>query len=566
MMARFTEHFSPAEIRIDNTVSADYTVVEIPAHTIRGLLPRLSDALARHYIDIHHVRIDQCHRNGYIRLFLCHRSRGKITSLQDQRVLHLLVGSLLKFSTFLSDVPTPDMAQQHFERFVERLADDTTQPDQLGWLLELPTLHTLATVLGNSHFLWEDFLRQTYTSHLPVLTHMEETDQRMSKYILVERLQHMLAGRTPAHTGYEALNLFKEKELFRIFVRHLRHPNLPFGAFSEELTELAEVVVGGAFHLAQHTLQRQHGIPHLAHGYSSTFAVFGLGKLGGGELGYASDLDILCVYGSPDPADAATPPVVGEYAEKLVQEISHLLASHRSETFRLDLQLRPYGKQGVLATSHTALREYYRLSGHAAPFERQALIKLRWIAGDMALGKTIETWRDCFVYRRAPCDLSAIAELRQRQRHEMVRHGTTNLKYSQGGLVDVEYIVQSLQLRYGATIPTLRTPNTLQALNELHRVGLIPDADAQHLRAAYHFLRRLIDALRMVKGRAKDVVLPAQSSNDFTQLARRLQSWEGHSVPIRLAHTITQHMQRIAYLAHKYGIDEAPSTPWTICA
>src|SRR5262249_24066530 len=152
---------------------------------------------------------------------------------------------------------------------------------------------------------------------------------------------------------------------------------------------------------------------------------------------------------------------------------------------------------GPLATSLDAFREYYRHGGQAAPFERQALIKLRWVAGDPTIGQAIETLRDAFVYSTEPFALETARQLRQRQRQELVVPGAVDVKYSQGGLIDIEYTVQYLQLRHGATIPTLRTPHTLAALQALSRANIISATVYQILHDGYIFLRHLIDALRL---------------------------------------------------------------------
>jgi [glutamine synthetase] adenylyltransferase / [glutamine synthetase]-adenylyl-L-tyrosine phosphorylase len=355
------------------------------------------------------------------------------------------------------------------------------------------------------------------------------------------------------------LTTFKAHELFRICVRHLVHPGHAVHAFAAELTALADVVLAGALDLAQRTLADECDVPRLADGRPCAFAICGLGKLGGSELGYASDLDLLCVYGDPEAGEETLPSTVHGYATVLAQRLIRLLSARHADMFAPDFRLRPYGQGDRLATSYTAFRAYYRHGGHAAPFERQALIKLRWIAGDAWLGRAVETWRDAFVYSATPCDLPAIARMRQQQQRELVEHGTTNVKYGRGGLVDVEYIVQSLQLQHGATMSALRTVHTLRALAVLRHTGLLPEAEAQHLQEAYSFFRAMIDALRMVRGQAKDVVVPDERSDAFRRLARPMQSWAGQGMPESISYQLALHRQRVISLAHKYGIDAASS-------
>jgi glutamate-ammonia-ligase adenylyltransferase len=421
-----------------------------------------------------------------------------------------------QFTYFLTVAPDPVMALQHFDRLADRLASDAAQGVDLQWLWEDNTLKALAMVLGSSHFLWEDFLRLHYETLLPIFKDLRTAEERLSKDALTVRLQQALHGATTVPTGKDALNAYKDRELFRIDMRQLLHRDLPFGAFADELADLAEVVLAGALGLAQDRLQARYGQPRLAAGQPCTFALCGLGKLGGRELGYASDLEMLCVYSGQGQTSGPQPIAISQYAELLVQQLLDLIVARRSGTFEIDLRLRPFGSKGPLATSLDAFREYYRHGGQAAPFERQALIKLRWVAGDPA----------------GP--------------------GTTDAKYSQGGLVDIEYLVQYLQLRHGATVPALRTPQTLTALQALSRAQIISATAYQTLHDAYVLLRRLVDALRLGSGQAHDLVIPPADTNAFILLARRMGYWEEQGTPAQLAHMIAHHMQQAARLYAAY--------------
>jgi glutamate-ammonia-ligase adenylyltransferase len=548
----FSAHLFPVEIALDNDASADWTVVHIHADDTPAFLYSLSNALAMRDIYIYRVSITSTLGIVHNQLFVGWRRGGKIASATGQRELRLIVILIKQFTHFLTVAPDPAMALQHFDRLVDRLAGDAAHGEELHWLWEENTLKVLATVLGSSHFLWEDFLRLHHDTLLPVLKDLRAADQHLRKDDLTARLGQALQGATTPAERKQALNTFKDRELFRIDMRHLLHRELPFGMFADELADLAEVVLAAALTLAHETLQERYGSPLLADGRACAFALFGLGKLGGRELGYASDLEILCVYSGQGYTSGPHQIAVSQYAEMLIQQLLDLIVVRRSGTFEIDLRLRPFGSKGPLATSLDAFREYYRYGGQAAPFERQALIKLRWMAGDTSVGQTIETLRDAFVYSAAPFDLETAVQLRQRQRNELVVPGVLDAKYSQGGLVDIEYTVQYLQLLHGATIPALHTPNTLAALQALSHAGIVSATVYQALRDAYVFLRRLIDALRLARGNAHDLVLPPMDSEDFIFLARRMGYWEEQDTPAQLAHTIAHHMQQAARLYTAY--------------
>ena len=167
-------------------------------------------------------------------------------------------------------------------------------------------------------------------------------------------------------------------------------------------------------------------------------------------------------------------------------------------------------------------RRYFASDGPAWPFERQALIKLRTIAGDGEFGRELVSLRDELLFHDARWDAVPVRAMRERQVRQLVQAGTFQAKLSPGALVDVEYLVQLLQLANGERHSSLRIPNTLAALDELRRLELLSAEAHSALRSAYQLFRRLIDALRLLRGGADDLTLPSQSSESFANLARHL--------------------------------------------
>lgn len=544
----FSARLYPVTITIDNETSPDWTIVRIEADDTPGFLYSLSNALAMRNINIHRLSIRSA--AGAVRdtLYVSRHRGGKITSAAGQRELRLIVTLIKQFTHFLTIAPDPVKALRHFDQLLDRLAHAAPPGDNFQWLWEEAPLKALATVLGSSDFLWEDFLRMQHATLVPILQDLGETEHRVDRAELTRRLARELTSAATEPDQKTALNTFKDREMFRIDMRHLLHPELPFGSFSEELTDLAEVVIAAALALTAQRLQRRYGPPRRADGQDCAFALCGLGKFGGGELGYASDIELLCVYEGQGTTAGPERITVGEYAEMLVQQLRDLIVVRRAGIFELDLRLRPHGSHGPLATSAASFQEYYRHQGPAAGFERQALIKLRWVAGNRELGNTIEALRDAFVYGPQPFDIAAAVALRQRQIEELVRPGSIDTKYSPGGLIDVEYTVQYLQLLYGSTTPHVRTPNTLAALQALHDTGHLAIDEYRQLEAAYMFLRHLIDALRIVRGHARDLVLPPPDTEEFVFLARRMGYWDDDSTAATLVQDVQRHMQQAAHI------------------
>jgi glutamate-ammonia-ligase adenylyltransferase len=374
--------------------------------------------------------------------------------------------------------------------------------------------------------------------------------------VLARELRQRGARAKTDNLKHRALNQFKDRELFRIDMVHLMDSASTLPDFSRALTELAEVVLAQAATDCQAALAKPHGMPLLTTGAVCPFTMLGLGKFGGCELGYASDIEVLFVYGGPGRTSGRKKLDNSEYFERLVQTILQRIEAKQEGIFHLDVRLRPHGGKGLLANTLDEVGRYYAPNGLAAPFERQALIKLRYVGGDEELGRSVETRRDAFVYSGHPWDIAIALDLRRRQIKELTESGRTNVKYSPGGLIDIEYAVQYLQLMHGHQEARLRSPNTLEALDALAETHVVTTEETAMLREAYLFLRLLIDGLRIVRGHAKDLLLPSSASEEFVFLARRLgyrtDTWEEGAS--KLSTNIRRHMDRTGnFFTSRFG-------------
>jgi len=497
---------SPVKIEFDNQLSPDWTVMDVRSEDTFAFLYAVSNALAMRGIYIHEVKIRSSGDQVMDQFFIADRWGRKIEDSREQERLRMAVALIKQFTRFLPEAPDPAKAMRHFDQFldkVDKIAEDEFPYRIISFLAEREGMNMLAHLLGSSDFLWDDFLGIHFTDLLPVLEDFAKTELQPAKDSFRRQLQQLLDQASTFEEKKRVLNRFKDKQVFLIDVKHLLEPRVTPTGFSEALTNLAEVVIDDAATVCHEHLGGEHG----------PFTICGLGKFGGREMGYASDLELLFVHDAP----GSTP-----FFESLARQVSEFIEARSKGIFHIDLRLRPYGEKGALSTTFEQLTKYYSVSGPAAPFERQALIKLRWVAGDEALGRRVEAHRDGFTYSGDPWNWENAMHLRRRQTRELVKPGQTNVKYSPGGIIDVEYAVQYLQLLNGKDHPEVRVPNTLEALDQLRRLQIIREADYIMLHASYLFLRNLIDALRIVRGDASDLVLPEETSEEFKSLARRL--------------------------------------------
>ncbi len=512
----------PVDIQIDNDTSERYTILRIEAQDTIGFLYEFTNALALNGTYIARVIIGSAGDRVQDTLWVTDARGQKITSPAKQRELRAATVLVKHFTHLLPQSPNPEAALLHFGEFLSHLFSRADWPDALASLERPEVLQALARLLGVSEFLWDDFLRMQHENLFPIVRDVAGLAQRKTKRQLQQELAEALSRAADGEERRQVINAFKDREMFRIDMRHIQDLIQRFGQFSAELTDLVEVVMETTCEMLYGELREKYGTPCLEDGKACPWSLCALGKCGGRELGFASDIELMFIYGGNGQTSGPERISTAEFYEKLVQLMVSAIQARREGIFHIDLQLRPYGKAGSMAVSLDAFQRYFAPEGPAWAYERQALIKLRPIAGDKKLARQIIAARDEFVYGGLPFDSNAMKAMRERQVRHLVAAGTINAKYSPGGLVDLEYLVQALQLKYGSQNPALRLTNTREAMTALADAGIIDKEDFVRLRDAHRFLRRLIDALRMVRGDAKDLTIPPPDSPEFAYLVRRV--------------------------------------------
>ncbi len=527
--------FQPITVRFNNTVSRKWTLLDIHGQDSPFFLYAFSNALAMRNIYLHKIKIKKKGQEIEDRFYISDRRGKKIKKEEDKKALRISAILIKQFTYFLTGAPNPTMAIGHYDQFLDKILEAGHSRPLLSFLRQRKTMRVLARLFGTSQFLWEDFLRTQFNNLLPILEQFNEQELQIGKSVTRRALHRRLKSVSVLEEKKRVLNDYKDQELFRIDMKHLIEPPGDLTHFSEALTDLAEVVINQVYQLCHRHLEEQHGTPLKEDGTICRFSICGLGKFGGRELGYASDIELLFIYegsGRTRGKDAGGKGSIDNrvYFEKLARDIIHFIQAKKEGIFDIDIRLRPYGESGRLAFPFSLFTSYYDATGDAAPFERQALIKLRKVAGNRHFGETCESARNQFVYSQHPWDLRTAVALRERQINELVPKERVSVKYSPGGILDIEYLAQYLQIIHGHQQPGLRTSNTLKALHQLSLHKIIPAETGRNLQRIYLFLRTLIDALRIVRGNAKDLILPETRSEEFTFLGRRMgygqRDWE----------------------------------------
>lgn len=393
-------------------------------------------------------------------------------SSRRAKLLRVLSAPMLRS---LAETPQPDRGLLSFLRLGEALQD---RLDVLGSLRDNPpAIGALAKVLGSGRVLGD------------LLIHVPDEIQAIASGETAAKDREALVRAAIGSLGWRGpegklagLRRFKRKEMLRIAIGDVAG-SLETDQVGSSLTDLAEACLEAAL--------SEVDVP---------FAVIAMGKLGGRELNYPSDLDVMFVFDG-DPA-------AGEgVAEALMHSIGEV--TPEGQTFRIDAGLRPEGRSGPLARSLDSYLDYYEK--WANPWEHQALIKARFGAGDHALGEALvsRTRHLAFPERLSQAAIAEIRHLKVRMEKERIPRGTDprrNLKLGPGGMSDIEFAAQMLQLRHAHHLAFLQVPGTTAAIDGARVAEVISEDDARHLIDAYSFLSRLRNRLFFIAGRPVDAL------------------------------------------------------------
>ena len=333
----------------------------------------------------------------------------------------------------------------------------------------------------------------------------EEVRVGQGKPESLESLRTALAGALASHRDTDgamrALRRFKRRETLRIAYGDLV-AGQPIETVTKQLSRVADCVIDAAVRIAVGRLEAERGIPRGPGGERAVLSVMALGKLGGEELNYSSDVDLVFLFSADGRVQGPKPCTNQEFFERVVREVVRLVAEPTpvGSGHRVDLRLRPHGVTGPLVLPLDATLRYYDLE--ARTWERQAWVKARAVAGDRALGEKLIAALTPWIYRRwlSAADISEIKALKRRMERNAARRDRADqdVKLGPGGIRDIEFAIQFLQLLGGGDTPTIRTGNTIEALRRLSAAGALTDQERTILERNYRLLRMIEHRLQIL--------------------------------------------------------------------
>jgi len=496
------------------------------------------------------------------------RAQRILLSLAGQGVTDDIVGQLLpSLFAALRDSPDPDRALNNFERWTNAV---TSRYTHFQYLLRHPAaLAIFFNVCGVSQFFSDVLIRNP--EYFEILANPGVRGGSKSGAALYRELSAFIDRIIRPELKWEAMRRFKQREILRIGTRDiLGLADMPTTA--REFSNLADACVQKCYEIAVAQLAERYpplSPPSQGEGRGGCpipFAVIGMGKLGGQELNYSSDIDLMFVCADDPITQLPNHPITPmQYAHKLAESIVSALSKNlqNGHLFRVDMRLRPEGRFGALVRTLSSYRTYYE--SWAEAWERQSLLKARPVAGDTRLGAAFMEMIAPYVYRRNVTS-DFVEEIRRNKKRiekkaELEGQTRTNVKTGFGGIRDIEFAVQLLQLEFGGRYPLLRTPNTLEALARLRQAGVLTPQEADELAEDYCFLRTVEHRLQILYELQTQSLPTALAERRL--LARRLGYPDAEAFDAdyaRRTQRVHDHFERLFYGAH-HG-DEAHADIW----
>ncbi len=403
-----------------------------------------------------------------------------------------------RLQTLLASVPDPEKAA----RYLDRLRHES--PAAFHRIAESPA----ATRCAVNLFSCSSFLSDAVLRYPERILEVAESGSFYRVLTVEEYQQRLFDFLGAANQGVPSavdLARFRRRQLLRIVLRDVLGA-ATLSDVTEELSALADTILDVAYRRIRADFVKQYGEPRLADGSPCGFSVISLGKLGGQELNYSSDIDLMFLYAGTGATDGPAPVSNREFYKKVANQYTALLSTYTSDgqCYRVDLRLRPDGTLGEICISAAGARTYY--AERARDWEKQMLIKARVSAGEPGPGAELLDFVEPLIYQssldfRA---VEAVSETRQRISEKMAARRARkrlDIKLMPGGIRDIEFLVQCLQRLHGGREQWVRHGGTMLAMFRLRDKGLLSGGEHARLAAAYQFLRYLEHRLQMEEDR-----------------------------------------------------------------
>ncbi|OGL40548.1 MAG: hypothetical protein A3C43_01420 [Candidatus Schekmanbacteria bacterium RIFCSPHIGHO2_02_FULL_38_11] len=459
----------------------------------------------------------------------------------------------------IAKTPDPDMALNSLEKFIST----SSAPNLTVSLLAESSgaRDILLDLFGTSKFISDILIR--HPEYIDLIQEADFLERRKSISEIENELLISLGKKEGWGEKLDLLRKFRTEGILRIGLMDILK-GLALEDTTKEISKLAKACLKGACAISYEELKKEFGVPyetdHNGEKKESEFAIFGLGKLGGEEINYSSDLDVIFVYsgeGETEPQKSPQKKITNqEFFSKLSIKILQAMNEMREDglVFRIDSRLRPSGSSGYIAQSIKSYENYFK--ARLQLWERQTLVKIKFLTGSRLIEKDFipMVHRVVFDEEFTSGMAAEIDKMRKRMEKELAREDTDtfHLKFGEGGIVDIEFVAQALQLKYGRKEKGVRNANTLDALKKLEECGFIEKKDYMDLAESYKFLRMVENRLRIVQDKPLNILL--KSPEKVVKLAKRMgyQESEKESAGVQLLKDYELYTEKVREVYNRY--------------
>jgi len=422
-----------------------------------------------------------------------------------------------QFSAAAQHIADPDMALNNLERFL--LSSRSLLSTAALFERDLESLPNLLLIFSGSQHLSDQLCTDVESYDLLRMTE----GQPVAREVLVEELVKSVRALGNEQDVLAMLRRFKRRETLRIAYGDIVQ-GISVEQVTRQISYVADAIVAAALDFAQRNVAEKFQQKQAAKFLAPRFVVLAMGKLGGLELNYSSDIDLVFLFQPTTLLHPRRETEPQDYGNRVSQALIQLLTESTDLGFayRVDMRLRPEGKQGAICSDVDRALSYYDSRGRT--WERQAYVKARPIAGDIALGEEYLTRLEPWIYRRylTLADITGIKSLKRRieASAKIAQTAGVNVKTGRGGIRDIEFVIQFLQLLSGGAEPGVRSGNTLDAISQLEQSGGLTHQERTLLEENYRFLRKLEHRLQIMYD-LQTHQLPALA-NELKKVARRM--------------------------------------------
>lgn len=514
---------SPISFRVDQEFSENETMLEIRSCETPAFFYILTQLFLTLNLNVLRIQREETIRGVFDRIWIQNEFSNKVIDAQHLRAIEWTVLLINAFMPKLKEAKRPAEALDALYNFITTAFASEDYADIFLLLKHSPKFEIMLEAFDFNAKKWKSFLYGQIESLTHLLENNKGLKSQKGRKEVEDELRKKFSFASNHQAKIEILNQYKVSETCRIELRHLLDliPNLE--SLAEEYDSLAMGILQCANELTWTKMLEERDHPMVHRERQSELSIWALGALGGRELGFGAELELMFIYSDANDEDAELQAKNLEFYTDFVEEMKRVTRSSLNYVFKIVPISTAFSDRNLIAISVQKFEEHFQEKIEGKLEERLTLMKLRPVLGNPKMTRHIQAVRDHFVFSEAFLDFDQALSLRDKAISDKVPSGQTNPKCSRGGLDDIDRVVQMVQMARGHSLSgELLSTNTREALRAFAAKGILETNQINGLGLAYEFFSKLIYAMRMSGAHTDDLSMPEKDSEEYATLARRI--------------------------------------------